>query len=91
VSSDLLDALSGADVLVDYTSVEAAKGHAQQYGQMMNKAPGFGAPNYLTSGSIPTRLLGSAEHMEAGTEGPGLFFRGDPSNFFNVFNHGLIP
>jgi len=28
VSRDLLEALSGADVLVDYTSVEAAKGHA---------------------------------------------------------------
>lgn len=64
---------------------------AEQYGQMMNKAPGFGAPNYLTSGSVPTSALSSAEGMEAGSEGPGLFFRGDLSDFFNVFNHGLIP
>jgi hypothetical protein len=64
---------------------------AEQYGQKMNKAPGFGAPNYLTSGSVPTSALSSAEGMEAGSEGPGLFFRGDLSDFFNVINHGLIP
>jgi hypothetical protein len=64
---------------------------AEQYGQMMNKAPGFGAPNYLTSGSVPTRALASAEDMQAGSEGPGLFFRGDLTDFFNVSNHGLIP
>jgi hypothetical protein len=29
--------------------------------------------------------------MEAGSEGPELFFRGGLSGFFNVFNHGLIP
>ena len=64
---------------------------AEQYGQMMNKTPGFGAPNYLTSGSVPTRALGSAEGLEAGTEGPGLFFRGDLGDFFDVLVHGLIP
>lgn len=64
---------------------------AEQYGQMMNKAPGFGAPNYLTSGSVPTSALSSAEGMEAGSEGPGLFFRGDLNKIFNVTNHGLIP
>jgi RHS repeat-associated protein len=64
---------------------------AELYGQMMNKAPGFGAPNYLTSGSIPTSALSFAEAIEAGSEGPGLFFRGDPSAFFDVYNHGLIP
>lgn len=64
---------------------------AEQYGQMMNKHPAFGAPNYLTSGSVPTSALGSAEAMEAGTEGPGLFFRGDLNDFFDVIVHGLIP
>jgi hypothetical protein len=48
-----------------------------------------GVSNYLTSGSIPTRLLrGGAEGMEAGSEGPGLFFRGDPSDIFDVFITG---
>ncbi len=64
---------------------------AERYGQMMNKSPGFGSPNYLTSGRVPTSALGSAEGMEAGSEGAGLFFRGDLSQIFNVFNHGLIP
>jgi hypothetical protein len=64
---------------------------AVQYGQTMNKAAGFGAPNYLTSGSVPTSALSSAEDMEAGTEGAGLFFRGDLGDFFNVLDHGLIP
>jgi hypothetical protein len=64
---------------------------AEQYGQMMNKAPGFGAPNFLTSGTVPTSALSSAEAMEAGSEGPRLFFCGDLSQFFDVTNHGLIP
>lgn len=63
---------------------------AEQYGQMMNKAPGFGASNFLTSGSVPTRALGSAEG-KGRDGGPGLFFRGDLSDFFDVSNHGLIP
>ncbi|MCZ3386474.1 MAG: hypothetical protein LH630_05820 [Actinomycetia bacterium] len=67
------------------------RGQAEQYGQMMNKSPAFGAPNYLTSGSVPTSALGSAEGMEAGSEGPGLFFRGDLGDFFDVLVHGLIP
>jgi hypothetical protein len=57
----------------------------------MKRASSFGAPNYLTPGSVPTSALGSAEGMEAGSEGPELFFRGGLSGFFNVFNHGLIP
>jgi hypothetical protein len=64
---------------------------AEQYGQMMNKIPAFGAPNYLTSGSVPTNALSSAEAMEAGSEGPGLYFRGDLSQFFDMRVHGLIP
>ena len=69
----------------------ANRAQAENFGQMMNKSPAFGRPNYLTSGLAPRSIVSGAEAMEAGTEGAGIFVRGGLEQIVDVTIHGLIP
>ena len=47
---------------------------AENLGQMYTKA-GWGGQQTLTRGQVPRSVVGRAEPVNAGTEGPGLFIR----------------